>query len=312
MIFILSDTYDTGTSQVIDWLIEKNAIFYRHNSTSEIKKVSFEIANDNDTLVSKLNDLDINNISVFWYRKGDFSNSFILKNNKILNITKFLYEEFSALKDYILYILNKKKRLGNFFNKTPNKLITLEIAKDCGLKIPNTNIMNQSEDICLILNKQKNITKSIQDAFYLKKDSMSIVNFTNMVDVSFEFNTVFPSLLQKKIEKKIELRIVFINDKCFSSALFSQSRSSSRVDSRKLQNETPYRVVPFRLPSKQVEKVICLMKNLDLNFGVIDMIIGNDNEYYFLEVNPCGQFSFVSIKCNYYLEKIIASFLNSK
>lgn len=51
------------------------------------------------------------------------------------------------------------------------------------------------------------------------------------------------------------------------------------------------------------------MADLDLNCGSIDMILGNDGLYYFLEVNPVGQFGMVSGPCNYYLERKIANFL---
>ena len=38
------------------------------------------------------------------------------------------------------------------------------------------------------------------------------------------------------------------------------------------------------------------------------MIVTPTNEYVFLEVNPVGQFNFVSELCNYYIEKNIAEF----
>ena len=51
------------------------------------------------------------------------------------------------------------------------------------------------------------------------------------------------------------------------------------------------------------------MKSLDLKTGSIDMILTPEGDYYFLEVNPVGQFSMTSSPCNYNLEKRIAEYL---
>lgn len=53
------------------------------------------------------------------------------------------------------------------------------------------------------------------------------------------------------------------------------------------------------------------MKMLKLESGSLDFIVTPDNEYYFLEVNPVGQFNFVSEICNYHIEKHIAKTLSS-
>jgi hypothetical protein len=38
------------------------------------------------------------------------------------------------------------------------------------------------------------------------------------------------------------------------------------------------------------------MGTLGLSFGVLDLRVGLDGEYYFLEVNPQGQFAYLEIK----------------
>ncbi|CEJ68525.1 hypothetical protein BN1195_00813 [Chryseobacterium oranimense G311] len=43
--------------------------------------------------------------------------------------------------------------------------------------------------------------------------------------------------------------------------------------------------------------------------GSIDMIKGRDGNYYFLEVNPSGQFRMTSLPCNYNLHFEVAKFL---
>mgnify|MGYP003653909829 CR=1 FL=1 len=48
------------------------------------------------------------------------------------------------------------------------------------------------------------------------------------------------------------------------------------------------------------------MVKMDLNCGSFDIIYTPSGEYYFLEVNPVGQFQWLSYNCNYFIEKLIA------
>ena len=48
---------------------------------------------------------------------------------------------------------------------------------------------------------------------------------------------------------------------------------------------------------------------MGINTGSIDLIYSLSNEYVFLEVNPQGQFDWLSKNCNYYIEKDIAELL---
>ena len=54
------------------------------------------------------------------------------------------------------------------------------------------------------------------------------------------------------------------------------------------------------------------MQKLQLISGSIDLIKSTDDNYYFLEVNPTGQYDWVSVYGNYDLHRIIAEFLIDK
>jgi D-alanine-D-alanine ligase-like ATP-grasp enzyme len=53
-------------------------------------------------------------------------------------------------------------------------------------------------------------------------------------------------------------------------------------------------------------KIKILLKKIKINSGSIDMIVTPANEFYFLEINPTGQFNFLSEYTNSYVEKLIA------
>ena len=131
-----------------------------------------------------------------------------------------------------------------------------------------------------------------------------------------EFNnthdTFLPSLFQHKIKKSYELRVFYLDKQCYSMAIFSQSNSKTEVDFRNYDLEKPNRTIKYRLPQNLEYKIINLMKDLKLETGSLDFIKGEDGIYYFLEVNPLGQFKMVSAPCNYNLEYLVANFLIKK
>jgi glutathione synthase/RimK-type ligase-like ATP-grasp enzyme len=92
-------------------------------------------------------------------------------------------------------------------------------------------------------------------------------------------------------------------------AIFSQSNEKTKIDFRNYDLQKPNRTVPYNLPKEIILKLKKLTKALALRTGSIDLIKAKDGQYYFLEVNPVGQFGMVSRPCNYNIEMKIAKFL---
>jgi glutathione synthase/RimK-type ligase-like ATP-grasp enzyme len=70
------------------------------------------------------------------------------------------------------------------------------------------------------------------------------------------------------------------------------------------------RIVPFQLPLNIMNKLENVFKKFNLNYGSADLMYC-DNEYYFLEINPTGQVSFINNACNYNLENKVAQILKN-
>ena len=94
-------------------------------------------------------------------------------------------------------------------------------------------------------------------------------------------------------------------------AIFSQLDTQTELDFRNYNREKPNRNIPFKLPLKMQEKLLKFIKIMHLDTGSIDMIVTPNDEFVFLEVNPIGQFGWVSNYSNYYLEEKIALYFKS-
>ena len=54
------------------------------------------------------------------------------------------------------------------------------------------------------------------------------------------------------------------------------------------------------------------MRKLDLNSGSLDLVLDREGDLFFLEVNPVGQYDFISKQCNLQLDRIIAKHICDK
>lgn len=116
-------------------------------------------------------------------------------------------------------------------------------------------------------------------------------------------------MIQEKIDKAYELRIFYLCGEIFGMAIFSQSIDQTRVDFRKYNWEKPNRYEPVSVPKELKDKIKLLMNVLKLNTGSLDFIKAKDGNYYFLEINPTGQFGMMEGPCNYPLHKRVAQVL---
>jgi len=179
-----------------------------------------------------------------------------------------------------------------------------------GFEIPPTFVTRKKEKLYSFQANHGNIiTKAIQESLFFINNNSVYSNYTEEItdnSISSIEKEFFPSLFQKKLDKKYELRIFYLKGKCYSMAIFSQEDDKTSVDFRKYNKEKPNRNIPYKLPLKIERKINNFMSLVRLDTGSIDLVVTKDNKYVFLEVNPVGQYDMVTKPCNYYLDKEIA------
>lgn len=323
MILILSEEKDITTDIVCNWLNYNQIKFIRLNDENT-KNVSvvLHIGNGDSIISFKNNEIqfELSQICKTWFRRGNFnfmpSNKIALNLDRkaVANINQHIDSENQTLVHFLYHYLKQKSVLNDPRIYNSNKLITLFEAQKAGLLIPSTLITDDVRIIKDFSQIHTNcITKNIQDILFLNfenglctSQSTQKVNWEEITESKYWY-----SLFQKEIEKKYELRIFYLLGKFFTLAIFSQMDKRSCVDFREVDvnNDRPNRLTPFILPKPIKLKLIKLMKKLKLESGSIDMIVDKEDNYYFLEVNPVGQFDFLSRVGNFYIEKEIAEHL---
>lgn len=331
MILILGRSDDASTRDVAIWLTSLGKNFVVFHSNENINNVRFHYFDSSQKRIlfsidSK--EIDLGNINSVWNRRNGLfimhlginknKHNLLSKENNVNYINSLLKEEEEFLLNYIRFFLKKngKRELGSFKHNVVNKLEVLSMASECGLLTPATYVLTDKKKLLEILEQNSNkryITKPIgQGGIYrfTKKENY----YTYVEELTENFlkkipNYFYPSLFQEKIEKKYELRVFYLDEIFYSMVIFSQKNKFTKVDFRKpaiKSSEPVLRMIPYQLPFQIENKLRHLLKKMKLNTASIDIIIDNLDNYYFLEINPVGQFAMTSYPCNYYLEKKIA------
>lgn len=325
MILIFSIYNDYSTTQVCEWLRHKNQTYIRINGNKEESAfVSANTEEDEYIFLHNGHSINLGEVSSVWYRKSGLSamnfkadydvedGEFFFENNRSV-LANTVKNEITTLSDYLHWYFEQVPHLGKRSNATLNKIIVLSQAKAVGLKVPECHILTKKQDLIDLLNrKEELITKALKDGIYEFNPNHAYYTYTEritMANVSAYPDVFAPTLFQSLIKKKFELRVFILQHQFYSMAIFSQENEETKIDSRKGDSKDLGRRIPFNLPTEIKTKLMSLMNELDLNTGSADIVVDEDDNYIFLEINPVGQFSMVSDPCNYYLEKEVAEFL---
>jgi len=99
--------------------------------------------------------------------------------------------------------------------------------------------------------------------------------------------------LQHRVAKRLEVRASVVGDRIFASAVDSPSMPGAEVDWRERSGTLMDRFEPIDMPADVAHKLVALHRDLGLVYGGADFIITPDDEWVFLETNPCGEWDWI-------------------
>jgi ATP-GRASP peptide maturase of grasp-with-spasm system len=317
MIFIVSEKGDLSTQKVVDYLRWKKASVGCRFEEDFIEHFSLNLSNESFSVSIEEQTLDFGAIN-YWYRRGDFTKliPFASTEKNAPSIGNYLGKEWVTVKQFLHWNLEKTpNKLGSFDKEMENnKLWDLKTAKEVYFHIPHTLVTTSKKELQAFKDThQKIITKSLKNAYRIEtQEGVFLGEGTQLVEqrhIDDLENYFFPLIVQSHIEKLLEIRVFYLQRAIYAMAIFSQENAQTKIDYRYYDEEKPNRNVPFLLPKKVSEKLIFFMESSNLETGSIDLIMTPDEKFVFLEVNPVGQFDWLSTNCNYYLEEKIADYL---
>ena len=304
MILIITHKDDYTADFVINKLNKKRIDYYRFNCEDSLEEdITLRFGNNSQ---HRFNGKKINFKSV-WYRRL-----------KLPNVSSTILEE-------KIYLLNEVEAfITNFFGvikakwlseptalrSAGNKFLQLLLAEEIGFKVPKTIVTNNKDSIVNFYNSNSGtIVKPINSGRINYANDTSKLIFTSLIPKEYikkidEFDVV-PSIFQEYIEKEYELRVTVVDRKVFAAKVHSQSDQETLIDWRRKK----LTFTAYDLPNELQNLCVTMLEKLGISFGAFDFIKTSDGEYYFLEVNPNGQWAWIEMDTGLKISDEIINFL---
>lgn len=191
-----------------------------------------------------------------------------------------------------------------------NKIYQQILAQEIGFIIPDGLITNIPSDFINFYKGHNGhcIVKPIRNGQIGLGHTQEIV-YTSAINhiPNFEQIELCPSYLQNNVTKKYDIRVTVVGSKVFATAIHSQNCEETRTDWRQGEHILPYEEI--ELPQNISDKCVKLTQKFHLEFSAIDLILDVNNKYFFLEINPNGQWAWIECRTNYKISQEIANLL---
>lgn len=189
--------------------------------------------------------------------------------------------------------------------KAENKLLQLKYAREVGLRIPNTLVTNNNS---FKFDNPTVATKSLDTALFKINDKEAFF-YTNIMAVEgiklYDIG-LFPVVIQDNLDPKVDYRVTIAGNKIYSAVILEHGKGISG-DWRRRKNTLEF--IDYELPDRIKEKCLMLLKRLRLSFGGIDLV-EHDNDFFFIEVNPTGEWAWLVDSANQKIYEGICDFLS--
>ena len=304
----------------VDYLIKNlsDDDFFRFNVDDYLTfhTISYKISNSklDVNIFNKIgSNLDMDKVKSIYYRRPLLPT--IIDKIEDSNIKQLIEKETMEFLRQYYYSFPNLKWLTNPYkiHLTKGRVNQLSFASKLNFKIPKTIITNNKDDFLTFFEEchRKVIIKTINPLSYTRKGGekegfyTEIIDDNNIKDIDLKSLSNSPTLFQEFIDSEYELRITSVANQHFAIKI-----KSNITDWRKQKAIVKYE--EYTLPNDVSILLSKYLNNYDLDFGCFDLIKGKDGQYYFLELNPNGQWLWLEQETGVSIGKAILDYLIEK
>jgi hypothetical protein len=304
-VLIISNQYDFSTDFVCVELERQNVIYWRINR-DELEDYEINFDPIGLVLIAQYRDIKINvnaeNLISVYYRAPTFLRD--IYQDEADEEEQLKRTQWAAFVRS-LCVFENAKWVNNPVDtyKAEIKAYQLFKASQIGFLTPKTTITNKT----FVPTFDHVAIKTIDTAIINLNEDEGFV-YTELYNRNeiVERHYKSPFFLQQGMVPKIDIRVTVADDDVIAAKILTNNALGIDIDWRRLKEELKYEI--FQLP-KDIEN-LCrrLVRELKLSFGGIDLVLHND-QYYFIEINPTGEWSWLQQNTGYRYDQAIVKAL---
>lgn len=259
----------------------------------------------------------IGDIKSIWYRKPDPVNLSHFKMQK--EEIEYIEAEMNEVILGLYSLLGEKLWINNPLTSrvSHRKLLQLKVAKDIGFEIPKTLISNNEHEVlafaesanwdvaikslgAISVTKQEGNEGYNQFGIWTRR-----INKEELLAVRNKIH-LMPTLYQKYVKKKFELRVTCVGKEIFGCRINSQENPLTNEDMRFDVRNLKHHPFDCKDIADRLHKYLDYFK---LNFGCFDIAVDENDNFVFFECNPNGQWLWIEQLTELKISKAIAELL---
>jgi len=192
-----------------------------------------------------------------------------------------------------------------------NKLLQMQVAHKHGMLIPKTLLSSKASEVMLFREDLGDIVAKPLYPEFVNDGGVIKVMYTTLITQDMELDLsglhVSPALFQQLI-KGTDIRVTVMGRQIFATEICKTAALAGEIDWRvAITNQSGLLYSPTTLPVSLESACFSVVRELDLVFGVFDFIRTSAGEYWFLEINPNGQWGFIELETGQPLSQAMAS-----
>lgn len=295
MILLVTNKRDITTDFIVLELHRRGLAFCRFNS-EDLPKASVRFWPEADRgweldFGDKV--LALRNVRASYYRRPGIPETGPVEDAATHD---YLVNEWSAVTRSLWNTLEDRWLNSPFaILRAEDKPRQLALAASLGFDVPDTLITNDFDAATLFVETGAAIGKPLRHSL-IERGEAGEVLFTTRLErlkpMDREAVALAPVIYQREIRKAYDIRATVVGNRVFAAAIHSQDQPETQVDWRSA-TRLDLRQESISLPAEVVEKCVTLTKALQLRYGAIDLVADELGRYWFLEINPNGQWAWI-------------------
>jgi len=246
-----------------------------------------------------------------WYRPQDFTAVWNRRPERIKHTSidatpegEFVLDEWSEVLEGFLAHIAPPRWMNHPSSNAiaAHKLGQLTLARSLGLAVPDTLVTQEPLGLREFYNRHggkivvKPLSKGYVERSGEERDSLIYTNrvlekhLDDLADLS-----ECPTLFQQYIDKRSDVRLTVVDASYHAVELVGEDDGVQRCDIRR-DNMHDVRYREISLPEEIRSQVAKMIARYRLRFAAIDFAVAGDGHWYFLEINPNGQWAWMDLE----------------
>ena len=309
-ILILASRFDLSCDYVVARLRRKKASYFRLNS-EDFAHLAIEFV-PGDALVSISTDnltvqLEPDTLKAIYFRRGVYPReTFSGKHSAGEQLTRSHGSAF--MRSFMVLESCRWINHPAATYRAEHKAIQLSMARAIGFDIPRTVITNNPTGVLRAAKGDPTVAVKGLDTVLVWEEGLETFGYTSLVETSLVEHyhlSSAPLIAQQALEDKLDLRVTVVGDRVFCASV---THAGSPIHGDWRLKKTGAEFQPFDLPAMVAEQCVQLTRSLGLVFGAIDLAL-QGGTYFFLEINPTGEWAWLVDHSNFPIDEAIADIL---